>query len=148
MKMSIKYWVIDGFILWPFLSMSLFLVKLIFQPDPWWFESWDITLTAILYYTSLSMVYQILLYLFNALILISLRRVFYRIDKLAAIGYALIFGSLVGVFSFFFCRWLNQSVIMFYENIFQEYYFAFAFALIGGLFFLLGQRRKIKTEAH
>jgi hypothetical protein len=128
--------------------MSLFLVKLIFQPDPWWFESWDITLTAILYYTSLSIVYQILLYLFNALILISLRRVFYRIDKLAANGFALIFGSLAGVFSFFFCQWLNKSVVMFYENIFEEYYFVFGFALVGGLFFLLGQRRGIRTESN
>lgn len=142
MKKSIKSWVFEVLLLWPVLVGLLWSV---------WVTQYNHAIPEsiglFIYYSLTSMIYQFFLYLQNALVLLLLRQIFFRFIVLANKGFVFLFGVLSGTSSYFFCHWLNNSVVRLYENIFEEYYFVFVFALVGGLFFLLGQRRKIKTEA-
>ena len=147
MRKSIKEWLLELFLLWPAFTVLLMSIALLVNMQNQWVDTWQEVIGYMIYYGLGSMIKQFFLYLQNLLLLVILRRIFFRFIALSNKTYVVLCGAISGTFSFFFCHWFNQSVERLYENIFEEYYFAFGFTLIGGLFFLLGQRRKIKTEA-
>lgn len=148
MRKSIKAWLLDVFLLWPAFTVLLMSIALLVNTQNQWVDTWQEVIGYMIYYGLGSMIKQFFLYLQNVLLLVILRRIFFRFIALSNKTYVFLCGSISGTVSFFFCNWLNNSVERLYENVLEEYYLIFGFTLVGGLFFLLGQRRKIKTEAN
>lgn len=145
MRRSLKFGLLQVFLIWPVFTILLMIIgQMVRNPMV---DTWQEMLTIIVFYGLMSMFSDIILYLGNAIVLIILRSIFFRFQFLRRSIQIFLVGAFAGALSFLFGYEHGINIYRETEIVHYEFYNIFAFVLVGGLFFLLGKRRKIKTEA-
>lgn len=143
MPIRFKYYMLEGFLLWPGLALLIVSVWQISYLKP---NSIVDAITYFLYYGLGTMSKQFLMYVLNGVVLMVMRRLYFRIPRHFGYSFSFFSGLLAGGFAYFILLGFHLFITPLYENVVSETYFIIPFAVVGGMFFLLGQFDRAKRS--
>lgn len=102
MRKSIKAWLLDVFLLLPAFTLLLMSIALLVNTQNQWVDTWQEVIGYMIYYGLGSMIKQFFLYLQNVLLLVILKRIFFRFIALSNKTYVFFAGQFQALSPFSF----------------------------------------------